>query len=86
MQTHNPFNVRTLNRIGQLSELTASVIDHDIDIICIQEHKYIHSDDIRYPDTGNGWTFVSASALKISVNATTGGVGMLIRPTGPKIT
>ena len=28
------FNVRTLNRIGQLSELTASAVEHKIDIIC----------------------------------------------------
>ena len=72
------FNVRILNRIGQLPELTASVIYHNIDIICMQEHRYIHNKDIKYHDTGNGWTFVSASALKNSVNATIGGVGMLI--------
>ena len=33
------FNFRTLNRIGQLPELTASDIDHSIDIICMQEHR-----------------------------------------------
>ena len=32
------FNVKTLNRIGQLPELTASAVEHKIDIICIQEH------------------------------------------------
>ena len=48
------FNVRTLNRIGQLPELTASAIDHNIDMICIQEHQYIHSKDIKYHNTGNG--------------------------------
>ena len=37
------FNVRTLNRIGQLPELTASAIEHKIDIICIQEHRYAHT-------------------------------------------
>ena len=31
------FNLRTLNRIGQQTELTASVAEHDIDIICTQE-------------------------------------------------
>ena len=31
------FNVRTLYRIEQLLELTASAIDHNIDKICIQE-------------------------------------------------
>ena len=66
------FNVRTLNRIGQLPELTASTIHHIIDIICIQEHRYIHSEDIKHHDTGNGWTFVYVSAWKNSVNATIG--------------
>ena len=74
------FNVRTLNRIGQLPELTASVINHNIDIICIQEHRYTHREDINYHDTGNGWTLASASAWKNSVNATIGGIGMLIGP------
>ena len=41
------FNIRTLNRIGQLLELTASAIDHNIDIICIQEHRYLHTKDIE---------------------------------------
>ena len=71
------FNVRTLNRIGQLLELKASEKDHNRDIICVQEHRYIHGEDIKYHDTGNGWTLVSASAWKKSVNSTIG-VGMLI--------
>ena len=29
------FDVRTLNEIGQLPELTASAVEHKIDIICI---------------------------------------------------
>ena len=68
------FNVRTLNRIGQLSELTASAIDHNI--ICI--HRYTHSEDIKYHDIGNGRKLATAYAWKNSVNATIGGVGMLI--------
>ena len=74
------FNVRTLNRIGQLPELTASAIDHNIDIIWIQEHRYIHREDIKYYDTGNGWMLATASGWKNSVNATIGGVGLLIGP------
>ena len=74
------FNVRTLNRIGQLPELTASVVEHNIDIICIQEHRYTHNKDIKYHDTGNGWTLPSVSAWKNSVNATVGGLGILIGP------
>ena len=36
------FNVRTLNRIGQLLEQTALVVEHNIGMICIQEHRYTH--------------------------------------------
>ena len=74
------FNVRTLDRIGQLPKLRASVIHHSIDIICIQEHGYIHNKDIKYNDSSNGWILVSASAWKNSVNASIEGVGILKRP------
>ena len=74
------FNVRTLSKIGQLPELTASAVDHNIDIICIQEHRYTHSEDIKYHGSGNGWMLATASAWKNSVNAMVGGVGMLIGP------
>ena len=40
------FNVRTLNRIGQLPGLIASAVEHKIDIICIQEHRCTHTEDI----------------------------------------
>ena len=74
------FNVRTLNRIGQLPELITSAIDYNIDIICIQEHRYTHGEDIKYHDIGNGWTLATASAWKNSINATIWGVGRLIGP------
>ena len=74
------FNVRTLNRIEQLPELIASAEEHKIDIICIQEHRYTHTEDIKYHETGNGWSLVTVSAWKNSVNAAVGGVGLLIGP------
>ena len=74
------FNVRTLNRIGQLPELIASAEEHKIDIICIQEHRYAHTEDIKYHETGNGWSLATVSAWKNSVNAAVGGVGLLIGP------
>ena len=74
------FNVRTLNRIGQLPELIASAEEHKIDIICIQEHRYTHTEDIKYHETGNGWSLATVSAWKNSVNAAVGGVGLLIGP------
>ena len=74
------FNVRILNRIGQLPELIASAEEHKIDIICIQEHRYTHTEDIKYHETGNGWSLATVSAWKNSVNAAVGGVGLLIGP------
>ena len=48
------FNLRTLNRIGQLPELIESAVENKIDIICIQEHRCTHTEDIKYYETGNG--------------------------------
>ena len=67
------FNVRTLNRIGQLPELIASAEEHKIDIICIEEHRYKHTEHIKYHETGNVWSLVTVSAWKNSVNAAVGG-------------
>ena len=66
--------------MGELPELTELAVEHNIDIICIQEHRYTHSEDIKYHDTGNGWMLATVSAWKNSVHAMVGGVGILIGP------
>ena len=38
------FNVRTLHTECQSSELVSSAIDNEVDIICIQEHRYFHKE------------------------------------------
>ena len=40
----------------------------------------MHTEDIKYHETGNGWTLATVSVWKNSVNAAVGGVGMLIGP------
>ena len=49
------FNVRTLNRIGQLPELTASAVEHKIDIICIihSHRRYQISRNWQWMDAGD---------------------------------
>ena len=50
------FNVRTLNRIGQLTELTPSAVEHKIHIICSQEHaqrRYTHNEDTHKTKISN---------------------------------
>ena len=66
--------------MGQLPELIASAVEHKIDIICIQEHRYTHTEDIKYHETGNGWSLVTVSAWKNSVNVAVGGIGLRIGP------
>ena len=75
------FNVRTLNSIKQISELTYNAVSLNIDLICIQEHRLFHDNlSLKYHSVGMGWTFISSSAWKNSINATIGGVGILISP------
>ena len=72
--------VRTLASNSKLHELIADAELHNIDILCIQEHRDLHDDiDIKFNDIGK-WSFVAASATKNSINATVGGVGILLSP------
>ena len=49
------FNVWTLNAISHLLELTATAVEHNIEIICMQEHRSYHSElELKYHDTGHG--------------------------------
>ena len=66
-------NVRYLKRIGQLSELTASAAERNIDIVCVQKDKV-------KKNTSNGWTFISASAWKNSIYAIIEGVAIFLSP------
>ena len=48
-------NIRTLNSVNELPELTLSAVEHNIDTICIQEHRYYYCElEIKYHCTGNG--------------------------------
>ena len=59
------FNVRTLNGVTQTHELvaTAELLKHDI--ICIQEHRFVHEDiPIKEHDVCKGWKLITSSAWK----------------------
>ena len=52
------------NPTGQRPESSSSVGE-------LQLHRYRHSEGmVKYRDSGHGWTFISASAWKNSINAT----------------
>ena len=67
------FNDHTLNPINQMSELVLSAIELNINVICIQKHRYFHSDvELKHHDFGKGWIFISAPSWKNSIGATSG--------------
>ena len=70
------FNIRTLNRIDQQLQLTASAVEYNKHIFANKNSEV----EIKYPDTGNGWKFVSSSARKNSVNAVLDGIRILLSP------
>ena len=75
------FNVRTLKNENKISEIIASVNATQLDIICLQEHRFIHEDvDTKEYSIGE-WHMITDSAWKNSVNAATGGIGILINKT-----
>ena len=75
------FNTRTLNDISQSGELTAGAVLHQHDAICDQEHRLYHSDvSLKHHTMGKGWTLITSSAQKNNMNASIGGVGMLLSP------
>ena len=50
-----------------------------IGITCLQEHRIIHPDEnVKHQSLGNNWTLVTSSAVKNSINATIGRVGLLL--------
>ena len=79
------FNARTLTSDSQIGELVAAAASHKQDIICIQEHRYHHTDlHLKHHDVGNNWTLITSSAWKNSTNASIGGIGMLLSPMAQK--
>ena len=75
------FNIRTIKGECQISELVASAIEHNIYIICIQEHRLYHTDfDIKYHTLNIGWSLITSSSWKNNSNSSTGGVGLLLSP------
>ena len=69
------FNIRHLNTENQLQSNTKKTIKY------AQEHRYYHWElELKYYDTGNGWTLITSSAWENLVNTAVGGVGMLLSP------
>ena len=70
-------NVRTIRERCNREELAANLIEHNIDILGIQEHRIVHNEPVKYEDM-LGSTLITTSATKNKAGAATGGVGIML--------
>ena len=64
-------NTQTLQKVYKIPELIASAELTGQDIICIQEHRFIHEDTVIKEHTYDKWKLLTLSAWKNSINAAT---------------
>ena len=58
-------NVCTLKTINQQPEFTSSAVEHNIDMICVQEHRCYNGElDLKYHDTGNEWNICLGNCME----------------------
>ena len=73
------FNNRTLQkRISLIQELISSAEATNQDIICIREHRILHNDISIKEYMHENWKLITSSAWNNSINATIGGVGIIL--------
>ena len=70
------FNIRSLNSIEMIGELTALAEEKGIFVVCLQEHRKFHDyADVHYTYVGKGWILATSSCWSCVE-----GVGMLLSP------
>ena len=70
-------NVRTIREQRCREELVSNFVEHNIDVLGIQEHRIFHEEPVRY-ETILGSTLITTSATKNSAGASIGGVGVIL--------
>ena len=71
-------NVQTLQKDGKIPELLASAEATKHDIVCVQEHRFIHEDIPTKEHEYGKWKLIACSAWKNNDNASTGGNAILL--------
>ena len=71
------FNSCTLSKDFYLNELLNSIEKFDLQIVCIQEHRLLHPEPIKYHKLSSEFTFITSSASLNNSNASIGGVGVV---------
>ena len=75
------FNTRTLlHPLSHLNELVLNAKAQKVDVISIQEHRFFHPDTKLEYHHIEDYQLITSSCWKNSVNASIGGVGLLLSP------
>ena len=77
----NTFNTRLVLKNSRKLELVTHTSKFKIDVICLQEHRIIHKDEIAKESLYESF-LLTRSATKNSVSAAVGGVGFLLSRRG----
>lgn len=72
------FNACTLSKPFYLAELVDSMERHNLSIVCIQEHRFFHTEPIKYHQLSSEYTLLTSSAILNEANASVGGVGIVL--------
>ena len=72
------FNVQTLNTATKLNELVYNAQKFNISIIAIQKHMLIHEEPLKHHSLGDYWLLITSPSTRNTMNAATGGVGILL--------
>ncbi|XP_072048646.1 uncharacterized protein [Amphiura filiformis] len=70
-------NVRTIRENRCREELVSNLIEYNIDILGIQEHRIVHKEPVKFEDI-LGQTLITTSATRNRAGAATGGVGIVL--------
>ena len=78
------YNANTVREEARLEELAHCAEDRGVEILAVQEHRRVHTDQtINYRRVG-GRTFITSSAWRNDAQAATGGVGLMVSPQARK--
>ncbi|KAJ8401446.1 hypothetical protein AAFF_G00383650 [Aldrovandia affinis] len=78
------YNANTVREEARLEELAHCAEERGVEILAVQEHRRVHTDQpINYRRVG-GCTFITSSAWRNDAQAATGGVGLMVSPRARK--
>ncbi|XP_072050063.1 uncharacterized protein [Amphiura filiformis] len=70
-------NVRTIRENRCREELVSYLIEYNINILGILEHRIVHKEPVKFEDI-LGQTLITTSATRNRAGAATGGVGIVL--------